>query len=294
MRRWATLALVAMLVAACTPGGSEAPVTTSPTATTSSTTSTTAPPADGAEPCASGDLPFVEDGLVAALGTASGNAAQVSGIRWEPGATCERLTLSFTTESGAPATSLGPIGVSLYGFAGRIRVTLPGEFTTTVVADSLFDGQLLDRSFVARSESGDMFIDVLGVPDTAIAARAFATSSPATLVIDVSSAADVPSPTGSAVSDAAVIVSPTPGPSLYPFLIEAYAPPGVRAVRVQLSSNDEVAIDRSITLEGGTDAWQAFTTRVENGPPGSIIVFVGEVDGNGRPLEGATVAVDLP
>jgi hypothetical protein len=173
-------------------------------------------------------------------------------------------------------------------------VTLPEEFTGTAIADSLLDGQLIDRAYVARDEAGAMFIDVLGATDTALAARAFATSSPATLVIDVVPAPDAPAPTGSAVSDAAVIVSPTPGPSLYPFLIEAYAPPGVIAIRVQLSSDEQVGIDRSITLEGSTDAWQAFTTRVENGPPGSVIVFVGEVDANDRPVEGATVAVDLP
>ena len=242
----------------------------------------------------SGDLAFESEGLVAAIGDRDSDATRLTQIRWDPGVGCERLTIGFDTDSGAPATTLGLTGVTAFPVAGYVRITLPEEIARTAVADLRTDGALVDRIYVVRDETGSLHIDVLGTGGVPLASRAFTTTSPASLVLDLTAAEDAPVPVGLATSDSAVIVSPLPGPALYPFTVEAYGQPSLRSIRLQLSRNDITSVDRAIALDGAPDAWQAFSARIDDGSSGASILFVGVVDPNDRPLEGATVSVDLP
>jgi len=246
------------------------------------------------EPCTAGDLPFVADGLVGAIGESTGDATVVSQIRWEPAATCERLVVSFATDTGAPATSLGPSGVTAFSFAGMMRVTLPEEVVATAVADMLTDGRLIERTYVVRGDTNALTIDIHGADGVPLAGRAFVTSSPASLVIDVIRDPDGAPPSGAAISNTAVVVTPSSGPGLYPFIVSGYVQPGLRSVRVQLSEDDTLSLDRTVSLGGATDAWQGFESRVEDGPGGTSILFVGRVDANARPIDGVSVSLDLP
>jgi hypothetical protein len=291
MHRRGILALVVLMTAACSPSVDQA--TSTSTSPTVAATTTSQPSAD-ADACAAGDLPFVADGLVAAIGDATGDATSISQVRWEPAATCERLVVSFATDSGAPATSLGPAGVTAYSFASLVRVTLPAQVVDTAVADTLTDGELLERIYVVRDEAGALTIDVHGVDGVPIAARAFVTASPAALVIDIVRDADGTPSSGTAMSDTAVVVTPSSGPGLYPFIVSGYVQPGLRSVRLQLSHGDATTLDRTISLDGSTDAWQGFESRVEDGPGGTSVLFVGQVDANARPVDGVSVSLDLP
>jgi hypothetical protein len=291
MARWLWCgAILSVALAACSPDA-QVTTTSSPVPPDAITTTTTAP---GTDPCISGGLPFSSEGLIASLGETNSDATRISEIRWDPTATCERITMAFATESGAPATTLGLTGVTAFTFTGSLRVTLPPDVTATAVADSLLDGDLIQRLYVVRGSARDLFVDIIGVPGEPIAARAFLTTSPATLVIDVVPAPDAPAPGPVAHSDAAVIVSPPQGPALYPVTVEAYAAPSLRTVRIQVTNDEIVAIDRALALTGDSDAWQAISTRIEDGPAGRSTLFVGTVDPNARQLEGATVVLDLP
>ncbi|MGI9529624.1 MAG: hypothetical protein ACR2NG_07930, partial [Acidimicrobiia bacterium] len=104
MRWWSPLVVVILIVAGCTNGQSE-PGPTTTTSTVAASTTTTTPTITDA--CVSGDLAFGEEGLVAAIGEAESDATMLSQIRWEQGTACERLVISFATDSGAPATTLG-------------------------------------------------------------------------------------------------------------------------------------------------------------------------------------------
>lgn len=242
--------------------------------------------------CVSGDLAFGEEGLVAAIGDAESDATMLSQIRWEQGTSCERLIISFATDSGAPATTLGLTGVTIIAFAGVIRVDLPEEITSTAVADTVTDG-LVSRSYVVR-DGTDLGVDIHGAPDTPIAARAFLTSSPANLVIDVIVADGLPDPVGASISETAVVITPPPGPTLYPFAVEGYAMPGAVSVHLLLSNNAVEVTNLAIALDGATDAWQAVSTRIDDGPAGRSVLFLGEVDANDAPLLGVEVPLDLP
>ena len=288
MRRWIALVLAAVAVASCSP--TSTPPTSAPPADT--TTSTT-PDGDATDACVAGDLDFDTDGLIAAVGEADSDATTISQIRWEPQQTCERTVVSFATGSGAPATTLGVTGVTVIGFQGVIRVDLPDAIEGSAVADQWTDG-LIDRTYVIRDEDGNLFIDIHTSSETAVAVRAFTVTSPASLVIDVIADASLPQPVPAAVSDAAVIVAPTSGPALYPFTIEAYAPPQRSSTTVVVSASDVDASTVAVGLPGYTDTWQTFTTRIDDGPSGIVTVFVGDLAPDGSTSDGATVALDLP
>ncbi len=289
MRWWIALVLMAAATAACSP--SDPASTTTTVAETASTTSTI--PGDAADVCVAGDLDFDTDGLIAAVGDADADATTISQMRWEPQPSCERLVISFATQSGAPATTLGVTGVTVIGFEGIVRVDLPDAIAASAVADQWTDG-LIDRTYVFRDEDGNMFVDVHTASTAGIGVRAFTVTSPASLVIDVIEDASLPQPTGAATSDSAVIVAPLSGPALYPFTIEAYAPPQRASTSVVVSTDDIVSSSVTVGLPGYTDTWQSFTTRIDDGPSGVVTVFVGTVSPDGATGDGASVALDLP
>ncbi len=290
MRLGIPIAAALLVATACSPDAS--PETTVPTDPEPTTTSTA--PTAGTDPCIAGGLPFATDGLVATVGEAESDATRIGGIVWQPSATCERLIVEFTTDTGSPASSLGLSGVSVLSGTGILRIALADRVTGTAVADLTTNGDLIDRIFVVRDVDGSLFIDIVGAAGVAVGSRAFLQASPARLIVDLIADADAPVPVGAAVSDTAVIPSPLPGPALYPLTVEAYAQPSLRSVRLLVISNDTITIDRTIAIEGASDAWQTISSRLDDGPSGTATVFVGTADANGRPADGATVLVDLP
>lgn len=285
MRWQVTVALVGVLASGCSPAAEEPTVTTS----VETTTTTTQAPSD--EICLSGDLPFSDDGLIAALGDDAGDATTVSRIRWDPSATCERITIAFGTESGAPATTLGPSSVSVIPYAGIVRAQLPEEVTSTAIADTLLEGSLIGAAFALRDPEGLISIDIHGADQVPIEARAFTTTSPATLVIDIIRASTDATPVGVTATRTAVVVTPTSGRSQYPMVVRGYVEPGLLAVRVQIIQSDMAVVDRSIALQGYSDTWQSLSSLIETGPSGTAVLFVGTLDGAETPLNGAFVSI---
>ncbi len=287
MRWWTVIAVMGLILVACSPA-SQSPATT--TTATPDTTTTRAP---SNEICLSGDLPFGGDGLIAALGADEGDATSISQIRWDPSASCERVTVVFGTASGAPATTLGPSAVSVISYAGIVRAALPVEVDVSAIADILLEGSLVDSVFVVRDEDGSIFVDVHGAEEIPIEARAFTTTSPATLVIDITRADTTATPVGVTTTDDVVVISPTPGPAPYPIVVDAYVEPGLLAVHVQLIASDIVVVSRSVSVGGYGDTWQSLSSTIEEGPSGTTVLFVGTLDSNEKPGSGAFVSVTM-
>jgi len=287
MRWWTTVAVFGLFAAACSPVAEQpAPTTTVPDVTT-----TTRLPSD--EICRSGDLPFSGDGLVAALGDESGDATSVSTLRWDPSGSCERVTVVFASTSGAPAATLGPSSVSVLSFAGIVRATLPPEVTISGVADTLLEGSLVNAIFVVRDQDGVMFLDIHGAEGIPLEARAFTTTSPATLVIDVARQDTAAVPVGVTTTDVAVVVLPTPGQTSYPIAVSGYVEPGRLSLRVQLSASGSIVSDHSIAVPGYTDTWQSYSSNLQEGPSGAAVLFVGILDEANNPGAGAFVSVTM-
>jgi hypothetical protein len=287
MHRLLAIVALGLLVSACSP---ESEVSLDTTTTTVGHTTTSCPPSN--ELCIAGDLPFGDEGLIAALGEDTGDASSVTEIRWDPSATCERLTINFGAGSGAPAATLGPTGVSVIPYAGVVRILLPPEVSTTAIADNLFEGDILHAVYVVR-DNGQLAIDVHAVDGVPITARAFTTTSPASLVVDIQGASTDAIPIGVTAASTVVMVSPTPGTDSYPILVEGYVSPGTSEVHLVLIHDDIFQIGETQILNGETDAWQAFSSMIDDGPVGSIVVFAGSVGDDDQPDEGARVSVTV-
>ena len=105
MRFVSFFAVLVFLVAACTSAEPGATTTTIAPSTTTTTEASDTPV------CLSGELPFVEEGTVAALDSQGRDARAIAGIRWDPLEGCERVEVEFLSATGAPATRIGPVGI---------------------------------------------------------------------------------------------------------------------------------------------------------------------------------------
>ncbi|MCL1692595.1 MAG: hypothetical protein M3096_02815 [Actinomycetia bacterium] len=285
MRLRSLLIVIVIAAAACTPTEQESgPTTIVPTTTTTLSSDTPS--------CLSGELPFVEQGVVAALDSPGRDARAIAGIRWHALEGCERIEVEFLSAAGSPASRIGPVGVSMLADTGIVRVTLSDAIVDSAVADTTLNGDLLDGWFVIEGIADGLAVD-LHLAGRA-AARAFTTTSPARLIIDlVPAEEDLPIATPAA-EGGIILMSPQAGVGLYPLQITGYSAPGIDAVRVRLSDSTGVFIDRSVSTLSPVHVWHAFDIGLTDGPSGSIDLFVGTVDEDEEPVSGVEVPLDLP
>jgi hypothetical protein len=285
MRLGSLLIVVVIATAACTAAEQESGSTTiAPTTTTTLSPDTPS--------CLSGELPFVEQGVVAALDSQGRDARAIAGIRRHALEGCDRIEIEFLSVAGSPASRIGPVGVSMLADAGIVRVTLSDAIVDSAVADTTLNGDLLDGWFVIEGIADGLAVDLHLAARAA--ARAFTTTSPARLIIDL-----VPAPEDLPIAIPAseggiVLMSPQAGVGLYPLQIAGYSAPGIDAVRIRLSDSTGVFIDRSVSTLSPVHVWHAFDIGLTDGPSGSVDLFVGTVSEDGEPVAGVEVPLDLP
>ncbi|MEA3511905.1 MAG: hypothetical protein U9R51_10765 [Actinomycetota bacterium] len=285
MRLRSLLIVIVIAAASCTPTEQESETTTlTPTTATAPSTETPL--------CLSGELPFVEEGVVAALDSQGRDAQAIGGIRWHALNGCERIEIEFLSVTGSPASRIGTVGVSMLADAGIVRVTLSDAIVDSAVADTTLDGDLLDRWFVIEGIADGLTVDLHLAGRSA--ARAFTTTSPARLVIDLVPAQEDLQITTPASDGGILLMSPQAGVGLYPLQIAGYSAPGIEAVRIRLSDSTGVFIDRSVSTLSPTHVWHAFDVGLNDGPSGSVDLFVGTVTEDEDPASGVEVPLDLP
>lgn len=286
MRFASVLVVLATLIVACTSTESADTTTTiEPPATTTTEASDT--PA-----CLAGELPFVEEGTVAALDSQGRDARAIAGVRWDPLEGCERIEIEFLSVTGAPATRIGPVGVSMLPEAGIVRVTLSDEIVDSAVADSTLNGAVVDKWFVVEDSEDGLIVDVH--LNERAEARAFTTTSPARLVIDLRGTGDDRPVAASLYGGGIVLLSPQAGVGLYPLQVAGYAAPEVDAVRLRLTDSADITIDRAVSTLSSTHVWRAFSAALNDGPSGSVLLLVGTVNEAGEPIFDVEVPLDLP
>lgn len=285
MRPMSLFIVVVIAAAACTPTEQES------ISTTVAPTTTTAPTTDTPE-CLSGELPFVEQGVVAALDSQGRDAEAIAGIRWYALDGCERIEIEFLSATGSPASRIGPVGVSILSESGIVRVTMSDAIVDSAVADTTLNGDLVDGWFVIEGIDDGLTVDLhLGAR---AAARAFTTTSPARLVIDLIQAGEDLPITRPASDGGIVLMSPQAGVSLYPLQIAGYSAPPIDAVRIRLSGSTGIFIDRSVSTLSPVHVWHAFDVGLADGPSGSLDLFVGTVSEEDEPESGVQLPLDLP
>lgn len=286
MRLASVFLISALLIAACTTSESEETTTTTAPPTTTTTE------ADDTPACLAGELPFVEEGTVAALDSPGRDARAIAGVRWNPLEGCERVEIEFLSATGAPATRIGPVGISMLQDAGIVRVALSEDIVESAVADSTLNGTLVDKWFVVEDSEDGLNVDIHLNARTA--ARAFMTTSPARLVIDLRGTGDDRPLAAPVFGGGIVLLSPQAGVGLYPLQVAGYAAPDVDAVRLRLTDLADITIDRAVSTLSPTHVWRAFSAALNDGPAGSVLLLVGTANEVGEPIFGIEVPLDLP
>lgn len=242
-----------------------------------------------------GDEAFRSAGLVAALGGDDGDARTLSSARVTLEEGCERLTLDFLSSTGAPASLLGPMGVTLIAETATLRITLPPEVRASAIADAAIDSTLVDHLYIVEDDDNGLFVDVHLNPTVPAEASASDTMSPARVVVDLRD-----SDRGSAVlapprrGRDLVVLSPASGPGLYPIQVAGFARPGTDSVRVRLVEEGETSFAELLPIERGTYVWQEFRLLIDDGPSGPVRLVVEAADADGRLTDSISVPLDLP
>ncbi len=297
MRRVLLIAMFAIVAVGCTSldiGTSTTTTSTPPETPAAITTASAEPPLQDDSPCLAGDRPFASAGVISAFGGASGDATQISGIRWAGHPGCERVAVDLLTVDGAPAGALGPVGVEYNETLGIVRVNLPTAIARTAVADSLVDGDLVNRVYVVRTESGSLAIDIHVTPGAAVALRAFAVDAPSRIVIDLRPDPEAAPVIGAVRAGTVVVLAPAPGPAETPIVVSGYTRSFEAYVVARLYDDRETTalVEQSTIASDWAEMWGEFTITFVDPPHRSLQLFVGSESPRNGDLEGVWVPID--
>ncbi len=255
------------------------PTTTAPTAdpgpvaATSSTAATSVPttaPTAG-PPCVTGNVPFTTaDGVAAAFGDATGDAAAISGLRWSIEDACERFVIDLSTANGSPASTVGRTTVSLQAGRGIVRIELPAGVDASSIADTVVDGEMITAAYVVELLSGTLAVDLHLSTSGAVAVRAFPAVSPVRIVVDLRSDGSGPAATPPAVVGDLVLVTPRDGPADYPLDVSGYVRDDTVDLQVFLAPESPDRIPGEVAIAGSDGTWSEFRTVYEDGPAGTV------------------------
>ncbi len=270
-----------MAVAACNLDG---PITT-PTPTTTPSISSIAPTSTlppVIECPGVGD--FEEGGGIADVAGEGSDSRTLGRISWDTSDQCETFHFDFETAEGAPATVLPDIRVDHLESFQVVRINV--DVGDTVITDQLVETNLVDRLFVVRSLSGEMFVDLhLSAP---AAVRAAISSSPARLSLDLRPGF-VEFSGRAAIGDRIVLTSPVAGALVDPGVqLLGYARTFEANVMAVVTQGGEVVTEANATAADYLETWGEYRLRLEL-PPGDVSVFVGEASPEDGDLEGLTV-----
>ncbi|MFP3882202.1 MAG: Gmad2 immunoglobulin-like domain-containing protein [Actinomycetota bacterium] len=278
MRRVVVLTLL-VLVAGCTNAGTGSTVTSSSTTSTSVGTSTTSLPPVVECP---GVGEFEEGGTIADIPSEGSDSRNIGQISWERNDRCETFHFEFVTSESAPATTPPGLSVDHLESFQVIRVRL--DIETAVVKEQLVETDLVDRIYVVRSLSGDLFLDLhLSEP---AAARASVSSSPARLTLELRPGF-VPFMGTSTIGEDLVLTSPAQNEVSGDIQLLGYARTTSGEVTAVATQDDSVAAEATTTTADGAGSWGEFRIGLSL-PTGQFSVFIGE-ENDDEGLQGVTV-----
>lgn len=269
---------IVLIISACS--SETEPPTSSTTQPSTSTVPSTGLDSASVPACLEGQIPFSDEGVIGSVGVGVGDARGIAELRWAAHEGCERLVIDLATVDGAPAIAVGATTVALVE-PGILRIQLSEAVTLTAVADTTFDGDLIERAYAVRDRAGSLFVDL--VLASSVEARAAALESPARVVVDVvPGRGDLDS--FPAIGENIVVISPLSGEASYPLGVAGYSRTFEANVVARIRSGDAAA-EFFTTATDYLETWGVFEMEFEAGPLGQVELFVGEdspVDGSER------------
>lgn len=263
-------AVVCLLVlAACSPPEGAGSGTTSPNLPT---TVTTRPATVEVAPCVTGTAAFEATGSIGATGRTATDARALRQISWDVYERCERLSLTFAAAEGAPAVVTPQSTGSLDRTNGIVRIRLPEEVGTSVIATQIVETPLIDELYVVRDRDGTLSVNVhLGAPAEA---RLLGGSGPASLWLDLIPGGE-PYEAAPVRSGDVVLVTPTGGTTRYPLSVAGYARSG-EPILVRLAGAGTEA-ESTTEPAGDGGEWGAYDAIFTDGPIGPTTLTAGAV-----------------
>jgi len=295
-----TATALSLLLAACSAATTDSEQTSTtappPASTATSTEAPTITTLGGQpdSPCLVGDRPFSTSGVISAFGGATGDAAQVSSLRAGSHPGCERVVVDLLTADGAPAGSIGLVGVEYDEEVGIVRINLPESVSRTAVADSRFDGTLADRAYVVRTTAGHLAIDIHVAAGAGIALRAFEVDAPSRIVVDLRPNPEASPVRGATVGDGVVVIEPGPGPATAPLSVAGYSRAFEANVIVRLhETRDSPPIAETVTTATDwVEVWGEFQVALAAIPDQQFELFVGSESPRDGTPQGAWLSID--
>lgn len=265
--RLAWLLTVSACLAACTAGLNPADVTT-PTTTTAITPSGSAAPPTTASPttliaggaCPEGDV-MLADGRLLEFDRATADGTRIDRISWRYAGGCHVISIAFTTQDGAPATTPPPIAAFLRRAAGVLRIETGA--TDSLIVDQLVEEGLVERLFVPSDVNGNRFVDLILSGPAVARGRIF--TSPARLEIEIQEGgpAEVGSPL---ITPFFVLVEPGSTAMANPVIdIRGYTRGEVEPISMTVLSDETEVATTQLDPETESDIWTAFDIRLTVG-----------------------------
>lgn len=244
---------IAILMGGCAAPSPPTPAPAIPTVDTSippTDTTTTTAPQSGA--CPGGEV-MLADGRLLHFDRDPADGERISGIGWRMAGDCQVVTIAFSTEDGAPATTPPAVTARLIREAGILRVETAA--TGAVIVDQLVDEGLVDRLFVPVDPDGRRFVDLVLSEPAVARARVF--TSPARLEIELQ-------PGGGEfgrplIGPRLVLVEPGSNPDPLPILdVTGYVWEGIDSIQVTVTRGGLVVTSTVFELSTTPRLWSGF------------------------------------
>lgn len=271
----------ALVIVGCSdPTPSPEPTTT----TTLVSTTTSQPPTDGCGPPGS----FNDGGNVANFPGTGSDARAIGLISWETRPDCERFTIAFQSNEGAPATTPPAVRVGFIDGLPILRIAVSS--TASVITDQSVETAMVDRLYVVRSLDGTMFVDLhLGV---SALARVTVHESPAEVVIELRPGILDPVARPS-ISERLVVTSPVEGARVALLVrVGGYARSFGDGVLIIATAGANILHEQSAETPDNTTGWVEYRATLSL-PRGPVLIFVGEDEPGPAGLAGIVIPVTV-
>jgi hypothetical protein len=280
MRVVAVFGVVLVLAGCVTDGAAVTTITTVSTTTTDDLSPSTLPPV--VECPGIGD--FAEGRGIADIDGTESDTRRLGRISWDTSDQCESFRFEFETSEAAPATSPPDVRVDHLESFQVIRISL--DVDSTIITDQVVETNLVDRLYVVRSLTGELFVDLHLTSPAAV--RVSSSSSPARLSVDLRPGF-VPFSGEATVGENVVLTSPTAGAEVGPSAqLLGYARTFEASVLAVATQDGRVVGEADTIAADSLQTWGEYRLSVTL-PPGPLTLFVGESNPADGSLDGITV-----
>lgn len=206
-------------------------------------------------------------------GSEDSDASVIQAYGWDPVGPCERIRVGFATAEGAPAVAPPSVDIAFLRWAGVIRLELGTGVTSAIVAEQLVDTTLVDRIYTVTQVDGTIFVDI-HLREPAFV-RAFTSSRPATVAVDIAAGGQPYTDPADRTGDL-VIVPPDPTTLAYPLTVSGYTLAAEESIEGVLASPDGTQVAAEAAVGANDFTWGAFSMVFPDGPPGDVTLVVGD------------------